>query len=165
MKNVLFGIKFRARSFKLWTSITVIVVFVATVLINQSFLLKHDNWFVLRENFMMQYFNHSQISRSNSNACILPSLNAFSSDILHFMKTRSMTCSITRYGRITKEGWFLLQPLNNDHISALKVYYIYRHNPYYSYINEDFAIKLSEPISLKRNDEGKKFYCIYKTRF
>ena len=131
---------------KLQTSITVVVVFITIIIFQNSL---HE--------LTSHYFNtQSSKSERKPKACVIPSLNPFSPEVLKFLKNHSMKCSIKQYGRVTKDGSFLLQPSNNDNITEVKVYYIYRHNPDNRYVNKDFDVKFSDPVYLKSNNKGKK---------
>ncbi|XP_002170030.3 uncharacterized protein LOC100208013 [Hydra vulgaris] len=113
---------------------------------------KSNEWLVLRKEYMIEYLkNLKRFQKRNSSVCVLPSLNAFSPDILHYMKYFYTTCSVKRYGSITKNGWFIVSSLS---ISTVSISYIYRDNPKNIYINDDFAVKLSDPIYVKRDDNG-----------
>ncbi|XP_047136376.1 uncharacterized protein LOC100213639 [Hydra vulgaris] len=81
-----------------------------------------------------------QKTRQKASACVLPNLNPFSSDILHFIKTYQIDCLKKRHGKITNDGWFILQP-NNTTISNVIIKYIYR--------NTDYLVNFSDPISVK----------------
>ncbi|XP_065674470.1 uncharacterized protein LOC100208013 [Hydra vulgaris] len=113
---------------------------------------KSKEWLVLRKEYMIEYLkNLKRFQKRNSSVCVLPSLNAFSPDILHYMKSFTATCSVKRYGSITKNGWFIVSSLS---ISTVSISYIYRDNPKNLYINDDFAVRLSDPIYVKRDDNG-----------
>ena len=146
------------KKIRLCTSLIVTAVLTSTIFINKSLVyeIKYSNLIGSLEELTMQYFN-TENSKSNSKkiACVIPSLNPFSSDIMHFMKSRSMKCTIIQYGRITKDGRYVMHPSKYDNVTGVKVYYIYRHNPNNKHINKDFGVKFSDPILLKRNDKGK----------
>ncbi|XP_065645372.1 uncharacterized protein LOC136075863 [Hydra vulgaris] len=81
-----------------------------------------------------------QKNRINKSACVLPYLNPVSPDILHFIQTPHLNCSVRRYGRITNDGWFILKS-NNASVSTITIKYIYR--------KTDFIVKFSDAILVK----------------
>ncbi|XP_047126093.1 uncharacterized protein LOC100209933 [Hydra vulgaris] len=130
--------------------VILIVVFVGVTWKKLDNKFKNDNWIKLRKDHMINYFNYSyKIQKSNSSACVLPSLNAFSPDILKFMKSTYLSCSKKRYGKVTTDGWFIL-PASG--ITTVSIRYIYRYNPNNIYINNDFAVKLSDPTYVKEEN-------------
>nr|XP_047146442.1 uncharacterized protein LOC101236318 isoform X2 [Hydra vulgaris] len=129
------------------TTIFIILVWIFTKRENKS-----KEWLVLRKEYIKEYLKNLQrIHKRNSSLCVLPSLNAFSPDIMHYMKMFYKKCLVKQYGRITKNGWFVV---SSSSISTLSISYIYRDNPKNLYINDDFAVKLSDPIYIKCDNNG-----------
>ncbi|XP_047126415.1 uncharacterized protein LOC100210485 [Hydra vulgaris] len=131
------------------------IVLISIIWINLHKKIEYNNWIYFSKEYMIDDFTELQrIQKKNLSACVLPSLNAFSQDVKRFIKPVDIKCSVKRYGKVTKDGWYFLMPLDNNIISNVSIRYIYRHKPSKDYINEDFAVKLSDPTYVSVDEKG-----------
>ncbi|XP_047134032.1 uncharacterized protein LOC100202831 isoform X1 [Hydra vulgaris] len=125
-------------------SLLVISAFIYFIYINFNSMIDNNNESSAHNKEFRDYNNKTKEqlkkNRNDGSACVLPYINPFSPDIMHFIQTTHLSCSVKRYGRITNDGWFILQS-NNASLSTITIKYIYR--------NTDFFVKLFDPILVK----------------
>nr|XP_047135099.1 uncharacterized protein LOC100205467 isoform X2 [Hydra vulgaris] len=125
-------------------------------LINQSSII----WLKERQSLMQKYFDHRKNFpiKNTLPACVVPFLNAFSSEVLPFMKIRKLGCPIKQYGSIDNKGFFKI--LSSKTISNVKLFYMYGIDILQNDFIKNYGVKFSAPIYLRSLANGDYYYML-----
>ncbi|XP_065647512.1 uncharacterized protein LOC100205467 isoform X4 [Hydra vulgaris] len=123
-------------------------------LVNQSSTI----WLKDRQSLMQKYFDHRKNFpiKSTLPVCVVPFLNAFSSEVLPFMKIRKLECPIKQYGSIDSKGFFKI--ISTKMISNVKLFYMYGINILQNDFIKNYGVKFSAPIYLRSLSNGDYYY-------